>query len=218
MDITLFLCGSKLKKVDVFKYLGVLFNAKLSWSDHIYGICNKARKILGLVYRRFYQDSSRYTLRALYIMLVRPYLEYIAQLWDLRTHCDVNQLKAVQRFALRIISHKWDSTYEDLLNIAKIQKLQGRRLKLKLIQVYEIVHGFCYFPANIFLLHQSHSVRQAKHHTMLCPHSRTNYYFHSFMPSGVRAWNSLVELQACARSLHIFKQLIKEFCSLSSSI
>ena len=30
MDVTLFLCGSELEKVDVFKYLGVLINAKLS--------------------------------------------------------------------------------------------------------------------------------------------------------------------------------------------
>ena len=161
MNVTLFLCRSKLGKVDVFKYLGVLINAKLSY---------------------------------------------------------VNKLEDVQRFALRVISHQWDSTYEDLLSIVKIPKLQERRLKLKLTLVYKIAHGLCYFPAGVFVLHRSHSARLAKHHTMLCPHARTNYYFHSFVPSGVRAWNSLEELQACARSLHIFKRLVKDFCSLSSSI
>ena len=216
-DLTLFLCGSKLEKVDVFKYLGVLINTKLSWCDHIDGICNKARKILGLLYWRFYQDSSHSTLRALYITLVRPHLEYAAQLWDPHTSCDVNKLEAVQRFALRVISHQWDSTYQELLNIVKIQTLQGRRLKLKLTLMYKIAHGLCYFPAGVFLLHQSHSERLAKHHTMLCPHARTNYYFHSFVPSGVRAWNSLGELQACAGGLHTFKQLIKDSCSLSNS-
>ena len=64
MDITLFLYGSELEKVNAFKYLGVLINIKLSWSDHIDGIlvCNKARKILDLVYRWFNQDSSVKTL------------------------------------------------------------------------------------------------------------------------------------------------------------
>ena len=218
MDVTLFLCGSELEKVDVFKYLGVLINTKLSWSDHIDGICKKARKILGLVYRRFYQDSSPDTLRALYITLVRPHLEYAAQLWDPHTHCDVNKLEGVQKFALRVISHQWDSTYEDLLSIVKIPKLQERRLKLKLTLVYKIAHGLCYFPAGVFMLHQSHSARLAKHHTMLCPHAHTNYYFHSFVPSGVRAWNFLKELQACAGVLHIFKKLVNDFFLLSNSI
>ena len=56
MDITFFLCGSVLEKLDVFKCLGELINSRLSWSDHIAGISNKARKILGLVYRRFYMQ------------------------------------------------------------------------------------------------------------------------------------------------------------------
>ena len=145
--------------------------------------------------------------RVLYVSLVRPHLENTAQLWVLYTHCDVNKLEAVQRFALRIISHQWDATYEDLLSIVHIQKLEERRLKLKLTQVY-IAHGLCYFPDNIFVLHKSHSVRLAKPHTMLCPYAHTNCYFHSFVPSGMRAWNSLEELQACAGSLHLFKKLM----------
>ena len=104
MDITLFSRGSELEKVDAFKYLGVLVNRKLSWLDHIEGIHNKERKILGLVYRQFYQDSSSKTCKTLFISLVHPHLEYAAQLLDPQTHCDVNKLEAVQRFALRIIS------------------------------------------------------------------------------------------------------------------
>ena len=177
-DIALFLCGSVLEKVEVFKYLGVLINSKLSWSDHIAGIRSKARKILGLVHRQFYKDSSSNTLTALYILLVRPHLVYAAQLCDPYTHCDVNKLEAVQRFALRIVSHQWDATYGDLLNIIHIQKLEERRLKLKLIQVYKIAHGLCYFPDNTFVLHGSYSERLAKPCTLLCPHACTNYYFH----------------------------------------
>ena len=191
------------RKSRCFKYLGVLINSKLSWLDHIAGICNKARKIWGLVYRQFYKDFSCDTLRALYISLVYPHLEYAAQLWDLYTHHDVNKLEAVQRFALRIISHQWDASYEDLLSIVQCLKLEERRLKLKLTQVYKIAHGRCYFPDNIFVLHESHLIRLAKLHTMLCPYVRTDYYFHSFVPSDVRAWNSLEELQACAESLRL---------------
>ena len=171
--ITLFLCGSKLEKVDVFKYLGVIINANLSPSDRINDICNKARKILGFVNRQFYQDSSPSTLRALYITLVRPRLEYAAKLWDPHTHCEVNKLEAVQRFTLRVVSHQWDSTYEDLLNIVKIQKLQERRLKLKLSQVYNIMHGLnLLLPIQYFCAASITSSETGKtpHHVMpSCP-------------------------------------------------
>ena len=148
------------KKKLIFKYIVILINSKLSLSDHIHvaGICNKARKILAF-YRWFYKDSSCDTLRALYISMVGPHLEHnTAQLWDPSTHCDVNKLAAVQRSAVTMKSHQCDATYEDLLSINCTEKLEERRLKLKLTQVYKIAHGLHCFPENIFVLHESHSL------------------------------------------------------------
>ncbi len=45
--------GQHLEQVESFKYLGVLLSSNLSFSQHIQTICAKARKILGLLYRRF---------------------------------------------------------------------------------------------------------------------------------------------------------------------
>ncbi len=46
-----------LKRVDCFKYLGILLTADLRWSRHIETICNKARKLLGLLYCQFYEHT-----------------------------------------------------------------------------------------------------------------------------------------------------------------
>ena len=74
--------GNILDVVPTFKYLGVLISSDLSWSKHIQGVCSKARKILGLLYRRYYQYSDSSSLRQLYLSLVRPHLDYAAQVWD----------------------------------------------------------------------------------------------------------------------------------------
>ncbi len=78
----LHLNNSPLKTVTTFKYLGVLISSNLQWSTHIEGICSKARKIIGLLYRHFYQHSNPTTLLHLYLSLVRPHTEYAAQVWD----------------------------------------------------------------------------------------------------------------------------------------
>ncbi len=76
-DPSVFLNGSRLERIPTFKYLGLLLSADLSWSSHIENICSKAKRILGLLYRRFYKNSDEKTLHQLYLSLVRPHLEYM---------------------------------------------------------------------------------------------------------------------------------------------
>ena len=92
----LILNGSILDVVPTFKYLSVIFSSNLSWSNHIQGLCSKARKILGLVYRWYYQYSDSRSLLKQYISLVRPHLDYAAQVWDPHLQKDIKSLESVQ--------------------------------------------------------------------------------------------------------------------------
>ena len=179
---SLYLCGSELEVVKLFKYLGVLLSNNLSWSDHISELCSKARKILGLLYRQFYNNANPATIKQLYISLVRPHLEYAVQVWDPYLQGDIDKLEAVQRFALKLISQRWNLGYEEMLSIANVPRLDDRRLHLRLAQVFKIVHGF---PENIFMVQPPHSSRLSRSDTLLCPFARTNCYFHSFVPSAI---------------------------------
>ena len=58
----LFLSSSKLQTIFSYKYLGLTFTCKLSWSDHIKLVCSKARRLTGFLYRHFYKYSSPATL------------------------------------------------------------------------------------------------------------------------------------------------------------
>ena len=69
----LLLNGHSLERVASFKYLGVLLSSDLSWSQHIETICCKARKLLGLIYRCYFQHADTPTLLRLYTSLVRPH-------------------------------------------------------------------------------------------------------------------------------------------------
>ena len=59
-----------------WEHMELMWADNLTWSAHINSICFHAKKILGLIYRRFYSSANQDTLRQLYISLVRPHLEY----------------------------------------------------------------------------------------------------------------------------------------------
>ena len=100
-------------------------------------------------------------------------MEYVCQLWDPYTQNDINKLESVRKFALKLISHCWDVSYEELTRLVNVSMLSERRLHLKLAQVYKIFNGLCEFADDIQLAYSS---RLARAQTLHCPFAWTNYY------------------------------------------
>ena len=96
-------------------------------------------------------------------------LEYAAPVWDPHLTKDTNKLESVQKFALKMCLKQWDLGYQDLLDLSQLPTLENRRLYLKLCTFYKIIHGYFYFPPNVFvpqvsrqryslpLMHQPHA-------------------------------------------------------------
>ena len=198
--------GRPLEQVETFKYLGILLSSDLSWSAHIESICTKARKLIGLLYRRFYGNIDDHSLLELYSVLVRPHLEYAAPVWDPHLTKYTNKLESVQKFALKMCLKQWDLGYQDLLDLSQLPTLENRRLYLKLCTLYKIIHGYFYFPPNVFVPQVS---RQSYSLPLLHqPHAHTNAFQSSFVPSSVSVWNHLPHEALTAHSINSFKSLI----------
>ena len=84
--------GTPLKQVNSVKYLGVVLTSNLSWSEHITQVNSKARKLIGLLYRRFHNCNSD-ILTKLYKAFIRPHLEYAPHVWDPYLVKDIQQLE-----------------------------------------------------------------------------------------------------------------------------
>ena len=94
-----------MERVELFKHLGVIVSSDLSWSNHITSICAKAKRILGLLYRKYHNHvEGDDVLKTPYISLVRPHLEYGCAVWDLYTLKDKRNLEQVQKFACKMVS------------------------------------------------------------------------------------------------------------------
>ena len=83
---SLTLSNSPLDQVSSFKYLGITLTANLSCSPHIISmVCRNLFKIIGLLYRNFYLNSSPQLLLKLYKALVLPHLTYCYSGWPPRS-------------------------------------------------------------------------------------------------------------------------------------
>ena len=85
----------------------------------------------------------------------------------------------MQKFALKLVSRRWDCGYDELLDLVGIPTLCERRLHLKLAQVFKIIHSLCYFPDDIFQMQSSYSSRLERTDTIRCTFAQTNYFFQS---------------------------------------
>ena len=127
------LYGNPIEEVSSYKYLGVIITNNLMWSTHIEQIASKAKKIIGLIYRQFYNWTSHPALLRLYISLVRPHLEYATQVWNPHLNKDIEKLEKVQRFALKVCCKRWDQSYTEALGQCALQDFKIRRTYLNLL-------------------------------------------------------------------------------------
>ena len=184
--------SNPLKRVQSYKYLGVLITADLTWSTHLQVISTKTRKLLSMFYRRFYSNSTSSTMLKLYKSFIRPNLEYAAVLWNVYHSKDVAMLENVQKFALRICTKSWNTSYEDLLSASSLPKLSLRRHKLRLLHLYKIYHQLTFFPSAPVIPRQVRYNSRSINSKALNPiQTKSKQTYYSFFPRTITEWNSL---------------------------
>ena len=147
-------------------------------------VCQRVRRQIGIIYRKFYGHSNRSTLLQLYLAYVRPHLEYAVPVWDPHQQGHTNSLEKVQKFALKVCTGKWNMDYDSLLNFCKLPTLVSRRHYVKLSFLYQVIHGSFTFP-NAPLERRfipSNLRSTASSFLLQRPRTHTNAYQYSFFP------------------------------------
>ena len=208
---TLCLGSTPLERVHMYKYLGVILTSNLSWSEHINSVCMKARKLIGVLFRRFYAHTNQLTLFKLYIALIRPHLEYACQVWNPYLKKETEQLEKVQRFALRMCMKQWDASYSDLLELFATPTLADRRKYLSLCVMYTIVHNQVHFQPNIYVPRCLPALRSSQNCQFIQPFAKSSAFKYSFVPSTCSKWNDLPADVSLSPSLSSFKHSLLSY-------
>lgn len=135
-------------KVNKFCDLGVIFDSKLTFTDHIDSITSRASSRLGMIKRWTKEFHDPYVAKCLFVSLVRSILEYACPIWNPSYACHVNKIESVQRqfllFALSTLN--WENRlvlpkYEHRLLLIDLNTLSDRRTILSLTFLTKILNG-----------------------------------------------------------------------------
>ena len=91
-----------IEKVKSEKDLGVIFDSKLTFTEHIITKVSKANQIVGLIFRTF-TCMDREMFLNLFKSLVRPHLEYATTIWAPIYKKDAIQIENVQCRTTRLV-------------------------------------------------------------------------------------------------------------------
>ena len=180
-----------IESVREFKYLGVLLTSNLSWSSHVKAVCSKARRLIGMIYRRFYKFCNTATLRQLYVSFVRPHLEYASPVWRPHLKKDIELLEKVQLFACKVCLRMWSGcNYDTALSILNIPRLSVRHSIAQLTLLIKYHKHLCHVPPYIAPLLSISESSLRSSGSFLIPFARTSNHFYSLL-SSMRLFNNL---------------------------
>lgn len=99
-----------LSRVNSYKYLGFIFDSKLSWTKQVEYITAKAVKKLDYL-RRTLASAPKDTQMLMYQSLYSPIIEYASPVWDPHKQFEINKIELVRRRAINILCRKYDSYF-----------------------------------------------------------------------------------------------------------
>ena len=120
--------GKKIEEVKSARDLGVIFDNKLSFGEHIHNITSRAYKIMGLIKRNF-DLMDRRAFICLYKALVRNQVEYASSVWSPYRIGINKEIEKVQRRATKIFKGCKNMSYEERLRNLGLPSLSDRRIR-----------------------------------------------------------------------------------------
>ena len=137
--------SKRVQRTGTFKYLGVIIDHKLNWTQHITYVKNKISKGIGIMYRARSCLTKR-SLKNLYYSYIYSYLIYCIEIWGISPQTHLNPLLSMHKKIVRIMT--FTSYYAHTATIFRDLKI------LTIDHLHVIVHriGTVLYKVNYGLL------------------------------------------------------------------
>jgi len=202
--------GEPLTIQSAIRDLGVHYDNKLSFHDHIDQKYGAAMRIINLIFRAFSTLKASTYLR-LYKAFVLPILEYLSPIWNPSDIGSIQKLESIQRkFTKRLFYRvgKPKISYESRLKKLSLCSLKQRRLLTDLVTFYKILHGQIETPKALFT--GAPSISRTRGHRKRIQYTTflKQKPFSTFLCRVPKLWNKLPERIVMAKNPTVFREEI----------
>ena len=206
----------------IHKHLGMIFDSKLSFGEHLKSVLKKISKTVGLL-RKFQGILPRTSLITIYKLFVRPHLDYGDIIYDQTFNESFHQrIESIQyNAAIAITGAIRGTSSEKLYQELGLESLRSRRSLRKLCLFYKIYKNKS--PSHLHNLIPDrvkfYSARSSQIDNISDLKTRSNFFRNSFFPSTITEWNKLDRDIRNSDSLNVIKlSLLKFVRSVANSV
>uniref|UniRef100_A0A8K9V8I3 Reverse transcriptase domain-containing protein n=1 Tax=Oncorhynchus mykiss TaxID=8022 RepID=A0A8K9V8I3_ONCMY len=183
--------GSDLEYVDIYKYLGVWLDCKLSFQTHIKHLQSKIKSRVGFLFRNkaFFTHAAKLTLVKLTIL---PILDYV--IYKIASNTLLSKLDAVYHSAIRFVTKAPYTTHHcDLYALVGWPSLHIRRKTHWLQVIYKSMLGKAppYLSSLVTMATPTRSTRSSRCISLIIPKANTSFGRLSFQFFAACDWNEL---------------------------
>ena len=213
-NMSIIINGAALKSCDFYKYLGVVFDKNLDWSQHIQYISKKISKACGAL-AKIRHCVNLDIRKNVYHALVYSYLRYGILVWGNASHSVLEPLQILSNKIIRIMdflpSGNIDlvSAYKELklLQVKKIHSLELGKFVFKEKNNLLPTEIANYFEIDSNDRPHDHFVRHVRAPRFIC-RSKTGETSLQF--GGMKLWNNIPPEIKTSESYNIFKKNFKK--------
>ena len=204
----LYLGNQPISLVKKHTHLGITFDPKMTWKEHISNVSKKANQRLSNI-KRIRHVIPRKVADNLYKSLVRPVMEYGNILFDNMSQILAKEIEQVQREAMVMITQAYRRTPTSKLHLETgLLPMKGRCREQRLILYYKIANNLTPDYLKALLPKQintnvQYNLRNSRQ--LRIPLAKTTKYSISFILQTSRDWNDLDEQIRESSSVEIFK-------------
>ena len=129
-----------IEEYDNHKDLGVIMDSDGTFNTHINTLIKKLRKKIGWVLRSFYSRNIDF-MRQIFISLIRPHMDYCAQLWAPSEGPGLDKLENFLYDYSKYVPEIRNMSYEDRLKAMRLQLVQRRYDRYRIIYTRKCALG-----------------------------------------------------------------------------
>ena len=201
-----------IKRISHVKFLGIIIDDKLSWSDHTRYIRGKVAKGFGVLLKAR-KVFNKETLITLYYSMIFPYLSYCIHIWGSAYQCHLKDLTILQKRIVRVISGVPPMTHTDPL-FKELKILSIRGIFVYAIGIFMFKFSSRMLPAKLF----EHMFRYTSDHNPHFTRQRNSLYIDTCSTTrsqknvkfiGARIWNVLIRQINVSCTIGTFKKYLR---------